>query len=126
MTTKAGALRSRNKGSAWERQVCAKLRKVGYEAKRRLDRRGPSLHGDRDLEIDAPLCIQCKQGFSPSVWKALEQATRAADPLEYSVAIVRRNNAKQFDANVTPTDLAVLPLEDFLELLQMLRKERIL
>ena len=66
---------SRRKGVAWERQVCRMLFGQGFVAKRALGQYQES--SGRDIDTDAPVCIQCKCGERINVRRAYEEADGA-------------------------------------------------
>ena len=111
-----GALSIR-KGKAFEREVARLFRDAGIPAERNLEEvRGGNL-GDIVLPKDTPLTIQCKVGRQPPVYGALKEAEEAAPPGHFPVALVRRNGAGSRPSD----DVAVLRLEDFIELVGLLR-----
>lgn len=106
---------SRTKGHAWEREVCRKLSAIGMPAKRRLTEVREGNEGD--VMLAEAFSIQCKVGGNPSPYRALQEAVDAASPGDYSVAIIRRN---QRNGN-KKLDMAVLPLDEWLELMGKLK-----
>lgn len=109
---------SRSKGHAWEREVATLMsQSTGRRIKRVLDEtREGNARGDLDC-ADLPLTVQCKVGQRPNIANAVREAETATPKGYFSVAIVRRNGKNQHERN---EDTATLPLEDFLELLQIL------
>lgn len=65
-----------------------------------------------DLVHVKPFSAQLKCGAAPSPWRAMREATEAADPGDYPVAIIKRDREKP---------LAVLTLDDFCELVGKLK-----
>lgn len=112
---------SRDKGAAWERECCAMLHQAtGREFKRSLEEVREGNTGD--IQSDMPIAFQCKVGAEPRVWQAVSEAVDAALPHEYAVALVRRNQRGKRDKQ----DIAVIPLDDFMEILGMLALEKVL
>lgn len=111
---------SREKGRKWEAEVCRKLSAIGMPAKRRLTEVREGNEGD--VMLAECISIQCKVGGNPSPYRALQEAVDAAAPGDYSVAIVRRN---QRNGN-RKLDMAVMPLAEWLEWAEKLKRFGIL
>ena len=111
-----GAL-SRRKGIQWEQELARRFQAVGIDAARNLTECRTGNAGDLDLPQDVPLLVQAKVGARPPVWEALKEAIEAAGPGVHPVAILKRNGAGGRKAE----EVAVLPLEDFLELVEILQ-----
>lgn len=109
--------RSRRKGAAWERELAQRFREAGIPAERSLTEVRDGNTGDLDLPRHVPLTVQAKVGKQPRIYDALLEAEEAAGPGQHPVAIVRRNGS----GSRPPTDMAILPLEDFFELVEQLR-----
>jgi hypothetical protein len=105
--------KSRRKGIAFERRVANLFYAAGFDAKRCLTETRDGNSGD--IEIDAPLTIQCKCYEKQVPWRrALDEAKVVADKHHhYAVAVTKVNNAEP---------VAHLSLEDFAEICMMLRK----
>lgn len=101
----AGGAHSRRKGARAELEQVNALVDAGYRARRALDsmRRG---HDGRDIEIDAPLCIQVRARRN-GCWAltALEDATASADAHETPVGVCRVDRGRS---------VAVVDLDAFL------------
>jgi hypothetical protein len=111
---------SRSKGHAWEREVCAMIRKAtGRDAQRILHETRDGNCGDIDTPR-IPLAWQCKVGARPDIYGAVKEAKEAAGE-RFAVAVVRRNGAGRRPSD----DLAVLPLDDFLEIVGLLTGTRV-
>ena len=109
--------RSRRKGHRFELEVAALLTKAtGLEHKRRLTEVREGNQGD--IETPLPLTVQCKVGARPNPAQALREAQQAAPKGHHPVAITRTNGA----GKRPPTDTVTLPLEDFLEMLELLTR----
>lgn len=103
---------SRNKGAAFEREMANLLTTVtGSKHQRQLTEVREGNVGD----ITGPLnlSVQCKVGAMPPIYAAVEQAQAAGRVGDISLALVRRNAGP----GRKKVDLAVLPLDDFIELL---------
>jgi hypothetical protein len=85
------------------------------EAERILEEPREGLVGD--VRTNLPLSIQAKAGKRPRIYDALEEATEAADPGQHPVAAVKRSHGSGIPAD----RMAVLPWEDFLEIVALLR-----
>lgn len=102
---------SRTKGHAWEREVATRFRGV-----RNLEECRDGNSGD--VKCPYPLAIQCKVGARPDIYGAVKEAEEAAEPKHhFAVAVVKRNGSR----HVAPDELAVMPLDHFLELVDLLR-----
>ena len=110
--------RSRIKGAAWEREVAEKIRtKTGAHAERTLTECRDGNVGDIVCP-KLPIVWQCKVSGRPDIYGAVEEACAVADPKEhYAVAAIKRNGSR----HVPPTELAVLPLDHFLEMVDLIR-----
>ena len=73
--------------------------------------------GDLVLPHHIPLSVQCKIGARPPIYAALREAEEAAGPGQHPIAIVRRNGS----GATAPVDMAVMPLDDLVELIEQLR-----
>lgn len=93
---------------------------IGIQAERNLEEVRSGNSGDLDLPPDVPFTVQCKVGQRPRIYDAVREAEEAAEPGEHPVAIVRRNGS----GNRPPTDMAILPLENFMELVEQLWTEK--
>lgn len=109
--------RSVRKGKEWEREVARMFREHGIHAERNLSESRTGNAGDLLLPPDIPLSVQAKVGARPPIYRAVQEAQEAAEPGQHPVAAVRRNavGSRRY------VDLAVVPLEDFLELVAQLR-----
>lgn len=108
---------SRRKGHDFERELAARLSSLpGVTAKRTLTEVRDGNCGD--LVTNLPIAFQLKCGARPDVYGAVAEAEAVAKPGQYAVAILRRNQA----VGRPKRDLAVLPLEDFLDLLHDLKR----
>lgn len=98
-----------------ERWLAARFRRAGWsDAQRSLEEVRSGNCGD--LVNVKPLAVQTKCGAAPSVWRALREARAAADPGDYAVAIVRRDCERA---------IAVMDLEDAMEIFEAMKRERI-
>lgn len=106
---------SRRRGHDWERRVARDLSELyGVQAERILHETRDGNVGD--VGSNLPLSIQAKCQKRPSVWRALREAEEAAGPGEHPVAAVCRRHGQG-----KPSErVAVLPWEDFVELLGLL------
>ncbi len=109
--------RSRRKGAAWERDVARMFRDAGVPAERNLTECRTGNAGDLELPAWCPLSVQVKVGARPNAYEALREARESAGERLVPVAILRRNGR----GSVPPDDLAVLPLDEFLDLVRGLR-----
>ena len=107
--------RSRTKGAAWERDVAEMLRKV-------LDddsiRRGLQSQGGVVADVVCPVFWpECKVGAAPPLWRGLAQAKRDMPEGQgrMPVVIAKRHTST---GDRKPTRVAVMDLEDWLELVQ--------
>lgn len=107
---------SRTKGAAYEREIVRRLKDIGIDAARNLTETRDGNCGDI-VTPTLPITWQCKVGARPPIYEAVEEAYAAAKPGHHPVAVVRRNRL----GRNAPVDLAVLPLDDFLELIALLR-----
>src|SRR5688572_19992089 len=103
---------SRTKGHAFERSLARRFREMGWpEAARTLHETRDGNCGD--LVHVKPFSVQAKCGAAPSVWKALSEAVLAADPGDYSVAVLKRDRA---------VPIVAMTLDDFCELVGKLKQ----
>lgn len=109
--------RSRRKGAKWERHLAGRLKAVGIDAERNLTECRTGNAGDLVIPPDVPLTVQAKVGARPPIYEAVAEAVEARRPGDHPVALIRRNGR----GSAPPTDLAVLPLDSFLELVRTLR-----
>lgn len=108
--------KSRRRGHDWERQVARDLSDLEHvEAERTLQESRDGNVGDLDTNV--PLSIQAKAGKRPRIYSAVDEAVEAADPGEHPVAAIKRSNGRGKKAD----RLAVMPWEDFCELIGLLR-----
>jgi hypothetical protein len=112
--------RSRRKGAAFEREVARLFREAGVPAERNLSECRTGNAGDLELPPWCPLSVQVKVGARPNPYAALREAREAAGAARVPVAVVRMNGR----GATPPEDLAVLPLEEFLDLVRGLRASR--
>lgn len=106
--------RSRDKGAAWERKVANDLtRATGVKCRRNLIETQQGNQGD--IATPLPMSVQCKVGVTPPVWSAMDQAVASADTGHVPVAILKKNGSR----GTPPMEVAVLPVENFYELLTM-------
>lgn len=107
---------SRTKGQVWEREVAEKLRAIGIEAERTLTECRDGNVGDITCKL--PIVFQCKVGARPDLYGAVEEAAEVAEPKSYlAVAAIKRNGNRHTAA----TELAIMPLDDLLELIHLLK-----
>jgi len=106
---------SRTKGRRWELEV-ARLLEEATDRKFSVVLTECRDGNIGDIETEFPLTIQCKVGKAPSIWKAVKEAVDAKRPKDWAVAIVRRNQ----QAGRPKQDVAVLPLDDFLDIVARL------
>lgn len=89
---------SRTKGKVGEREVCALLRPVFPNARRRLGQERAAQDNGRDLDGTAPLCIQVKRHktITPAlVIAAVREAESAVDALHTTpVACLRADRGR--------------------------------
>ena len=110
--------RSRRKGHAYERELARRFGdEAGCPAVRNLEEVRSGNSGDLVFTHGDPLCVQAKVGGRPSVWNAVKEAEEAAGPGIHPVAIVKRNGSGSRPA----VELACMPLDDFLELVGLLK-----
>ncbi|HSW31894.1 MAG TPA: hypothetical protein VLH75_20590 [Longimicrobiales bacterium] len=109
--------RSRRKGAVFEREVAELFRQAGVPAERNLSECRTGNAGDLELAAWCPLSVQVKVGERPNVWEAIREAQESAGETLVPVAILRRNGR----GSRPPEDLAVLPLDEFLDLVRGLR-----
>ena len=103
-----GGAHSRRKGAAYERELVHLFREAmpGAEVRRGLQSRG----GEEVPDVDCPVFwIEAKRGKKPNVRGALRQAIDAAPKGRMPVAVIRDDRSEPF---------AVLPLSDFIDLIQ--------
>lgn len=107
---------SREKGAAWERECAARLRAIGVKAERNLTETREGNSGD--VWTDLPLAIQCKVGARPDIYGAVKEADAVASPKhDFAVAVIKRNGSRHKPAD----ELAVMPLDHFLEIINLLK-----
>ena len=109
--------KSRRKGHDYERELARRFTEEGLPALRNLEEVRSGNSGDLVFTHGDPLCVQAKVGGRPSVWNAVKEAEEAAGPGVHPVAIVKRNGSGSRPA----VELACMPLDDFLELVGLLR-----
>lgn len=84
-----GAVNSRNKGAAGERELAGKLRDYGYDARRGQQYSGAN--GDADVVGLPGIHIEVKRVERLNIDEAMEQARRDAREGEIPVVFHRRN-----------------------------------
>ena len=109
--------RSRRKGHDYERELARRFTEAGLPAVRNLEEVRSGNSGDLLFTNGDPLCVQAKVGARPSVWNAVKEAEAAAGPGIHPVAIVKRNGSGSRPA----VELACMPLDDFLEIIGLLK-----
>lgn len=102
---------SRDKGKRFEQWVASKLRALGIACHRGWQARSGS--DDADVVVDAlpDVHIECKTGACPNIWKAMEQARKAAKPGTRPTVVAHRDHG--------PTVVVV----DFCDWLEELREK---
>lgn len=108
---------SRRKGAKWERDVARMFREAGIPAERNLTECRTGNAGDLVLPEWCPLSVQVKVGARPNPYEALREARESAGEGRVPVAVLRLNG----QGARPPEDMAVLPLEEFLDLVRGLR-----
>jgi len=96
---------------------------IGIDAKRNLEEVRSGNSGDLVLPDDVSFCVQCKVGKRPPIYRAVREAVEAAEEgesPEVPVAIIWRDGS----GSRSPDDLAVIPLEASLRLVEALRRVR--
>ena len=117
-----GGRGARAKGAAWEREVGKRIdAALGTETRRNLQPQGGRAVGS-DLVVTRdglrlPLSIECKHGIKPSPRAALAQCQRDSMPGDWPVAVIKDDGSRQ--------PMAVLALDDLLEMLAPLTREGI-
>jgi hypothetical protein len=107
---------SRTKGQVWEREVAERLRSIGIEAERTLTECRDGNVGDITCKL--PIVFQCKVGGRPDIYGAVAEANEVASPKHYlAVAAIKRNGSR----HRPPDELAVMPLGDLIELINLLK-----
>lgn len=107
---------SRRRGHSWEREIARALEELeGVEASRTLNETREGNVGDVDVNL--PIAVQAKAGQRPRIYDAVAEAKEASGPGEHPVAAVKRSHGRGVPAD----RLAVLPLEDFVEIIGLLR-----
>lgn len=102
------AINGKRKGSAGERELCAELRKAGFQARRAQQYCGAA--GDEDVTHTVPgLHIECKRVEKLNVLTAFKQAKGDAKPGKAPVVMHRCNRSPW---------LVTLSLEDFLAIIK--------
>lgn len=81
---------SRDKGKAGERELAAKLRELGFAARRGQQYCGAN--GDADVVGIDGIHIECKRTESLRLYDALEQSRQDARDGEVPVVMHRKNN----------------------------------
>ena len=116
---------NKNTSKEEERRLARKLQDVFPDAQRNFEDR---VGAGYDIENTDPFRFQLKYGHQPSPYKALEEAVGAADDTEYGVGVCRfRYEARKDPENKRKSlEFAVLRLDDLIELLGMLKQEKIL
>lgn len=111
---------SREKGRAFEREMAARFRTIpGVEAQVELRETQQGNLGD--LRLNLPLAVQCKVGIQPPVYEALREA-QAVSQRGLCVALIRKNQGK----GSPKADLAVLPLDQYFQILRLLHMNGLL
>lgn len=100
---------SRRKGHAFEREIAAELREMGFNAKRGLSQARGGGAEEADVVGLHGFHLECKRGKKPNPRAALSQAIEDAKPGETPVAVVRDDRSDAF---------VVLRWEDFIRMLQ--------
>lgn len=109
----------RRKGHAWERELVRRFEAIGIGARRNLRETRDGSSGDLVLP-GLPLLVEAKRGVSPNMLGAIRQASKAAEPdALYPVAMVHKDGRNQ---NAPSEEYAVLRLDDFLEIVKLLRE----
>lgn len=101
---------SRRKGHAFEREIAAELREMGFNAKRGLSQARGGGAEEADVVGLPGFHLECKRGKKPNPRAALSQAIEDAKPGETPVAVVRDDRSDAF---------VVLRWEDFIRMLQV-------
>ena len=109
--------KSRRKGHDYERELARRFTEAGLPALRNLEEVRSGNAGDLIFGQGDPLCVQAKVGRAPNIWQGLREAEEAAGPGIHPVAIVKRNGSGSRPA----VELACMPLDDFLELVGLLK-----
>lgn len=111
-------------GKREERRLARKLSEAFPEAERNFEDREGKGH---DLDGTEPFKFQLKYGKSPSVYKALEQAVKATEEGEYGVGVAkfRKDSRTDPEDGRKALELAVLRLDDLIELLEAASAEGI-
>lgn len=109
--------RSVRKGKRYERDFCRRATATTrIEHERVLSE--PRDGNCGDVVADGlPLTYQLKAQKQPSVYRALDEAVEAAPSGFHPVAIIKRDHGP----GRTPDEFAALPLEDWLEIVALLR-----
>lgn len=109
--------RSRRKGAGWEVEVAHRIEDAtGHKAARTLSECREGNSGDIQC-AGLPIVWQCKVGARPDIYAAVREADEVAEPKAYfAVAVTKRNGSR----HESPVELATLPLDQFLELLNLL------
>ena len=100
-----GKINSRSKGCRGERQFAAVLRKFGHEA-----RRGQQFSGGNDspdVVSSLPFHFEVKRTEALSIYKAMDQAVRDAEPSKVPVVAHKRNGREW---------LVIVSLTDFMKI----------
>lgn len=96
---------SRNKGKSGERELAAKLREYGFEARRGQQYCGAN--GDADVIGLEGIHIEVKRTERPRLYDAIAQSRHDAKEGEVPIVVTRRNNCNW---------IVCMELEDFLKL----------
>ena len=107
--------RSRTKGHQWERDVANRLTIAsGRKHERNLEEVRSGNSGD--ILGPLPLSVQCKVGGLPRIYDAVKEAVAASKPGEYAVAVIKKDGSR----HRAVVELAVMPMEDFEEIVGIL------
>jgi len=103
---------SRDKGRRWEQEVARRLREVFPDIEIRRGQQGDGAH---HADVVCPLIhVEAKAGSAWTYESALQQAIRDADARKWPVVMAKRDRGMP---------VALMPLDDFLELLTVLWRE---
>lgn len=95
---------SRRKGHAFEREIAAELREMGFDAKRGLSQARGGGAEEADVVGVPGFHFECKRGKKPNIRAALAQAIEDARGQEVPVAVLRDDRSEA---------IAVVRWEDF-------------
>lgn len=105
-------MNSRNKGAGYEREIANKFSEyLGADVKRNLDQ---SRDGGADISLP-PYLIECKRRARIIVYEWIEQATKAAKPVNMVPVVVCRADRQD--------DLVIMRLSDFLPLMGFMKSD---